>query len=212
MKKKLALILCLMFAVSCFAGCGLLSDGIENDEKIEIGAVEENPIEYTYANEKLGFACVLDDSWTISSQEENTEMAEIAAGAVDDEELSQAMDESKIEFSATAEGGACSINVVSEKLNGASKLLTEKAMLENSMEMVKAALEDVGISVSSINIEEVEFAGDTHKALRINSNLEGIEIEQLQVIIKKGDTACTVTFASMNSRDVDDMIEYFIEI
>ena len=150
----------------------------------------------TYWNETLSIGCSMDENWYFYSDEEIMENVQATAGQLKDD-LAEAIKDAGSMMDMMA------VSVVN------SLLMDEAKYVELSLAQLSDALEQMGITVSDIGQDEMEFAGSKHPCIRLTGTIEGFELFETLVVVKTGRTIIVVTACSYLEDTTDEILSHF---
>lgn len=169
------------------------------------------PNSRTYTSEFLGIACTLPDGWTFFTQAQMQELN----GAVYDmmgDDLKKQLETSKVIYDmyATNVNTAESVNIVLENMGIVyGTLLDEAKYVELSMNQLKTAMENAGVTNLVLEQNTVEFAGESRVGVLMTGTSEGIQIYQQQAVIREGTYMAVITATSYNENTLEQIIGNF---
>lgn len=207
---KLALALCLLLSLLLSAaackGRDDVSGSVTSDESSEVSSTEEDLSMGTlsgsrYENSYFGFGCQLDSTWTYATKDELLAQIDLTAENFSDESLQEQLRKTDMFYDMMAVGGdgLTNINVVIQNLGLLyGSILSEDAYIQANLKELPSQLGSAGMNVSLCEAADVSFAGETHKAIRIVSSIQDVDITiyQLCVIVKRGSYLANTTITS----------------
>ena len=239
MKKIIAMLLVICTLTVCLAGCGTndVRGEISTDETNETVTEENNDAEENtetentdaandeepltlgtssgskYENTYFGIGCEL-EGWTFKTDDEIAETNGFARDLMD-EDLAKQLETAAIitDMMATSADSYQNVNVTIENLSLIQTVaLDEQAYAEASMEGSKAALESMGLENVETTIVEAKIGNETHPAVRITSEVQGVGQYQLGVIVKKGVHVAVITATTVMTDETESVINSFYTI
>ncbi len=155
-----------------------------------------------YKNTFLGLGITLDSSWRYLTDAEIAELNGYAQSQLDDE-LAEKLKNAPDIYDMQAIGtNNATVFVNFEKLNLlTSATMTSSSYIDIAMPQTKTALEGIGAQNLIIKKETVTVAGKTENAIKINYQLNGIEINQIMVCLKRGGYMALVSSATYDGTD-----------
>lgn len=201
MKKAISLILTLALVLA------LPMAALAEEDSFGAGTSDGN----TYWNETLSIGCTMDENWYFYSDEEIMENVQATAGQLKDD-LAEAIKDagSMMDMMAVNQETGENVNVNLERLSVVNSLLVDEAKyVELSLAQLGDALEQMGITVSDIGQDEMEFAGSKHPCIRLTGTIEGFELFETLVVVKTGRTIIVVTACSYLEDTTDEILSHF---
>lgn len=153
----------------------------------------------------------MDENWYFYSDEEIMENVQATAGQLKDD-LAEAIKDagSMMDMMAVNQETGENVNVNLERLSVVNSLLIDEAKyVELSLAQLGDALEQMGITVSDIGQDEMEFAGSKHPCIRLTGTIEGFELFETLVVVKTGRTIIVVTACSYLEDTTDEILSHF---
>lgn len=187
----------------------------EPEPTIEIG----NIIGGVYENGYFGIGCELDENWTYATEEELASLAGLTVDQIKDEDLKELFENAKTLYDAyaSADQGLLSISVVIEDvgvLYGAT--LDETGYIDLSIENLVLALEQMGCFNVQTEAQDIEFAGGTHRALKVSAQMTSgettLDVYELIVSVKQGNYFASITLCSFLDDATETMAGYFYAV
>ncbi len=217
MKRLLALMLAavMLFALAACNDKGNDKDrdkdddgGKQNTKKtLSLGVVNG----LNYENEFIGIGCTLDSGWTFKSKAEILELNNVVQDAVD-EDIANVIKDATIVYDMMASGsnGMDSINVNMEKVNPVQlAALDIPTYYENTMPMLKSALESMGCSNVAFTIDSAQIDGTVFDTLHIRANVNGIALYETLFTIKCNGYLANVTIGTYFEDNTADLLDAF---
>ncbi|MBQ6569426.1 MAG: hypothetical protein IJL87_04135 [Clostridia bacterium] len=225
MKKLLALVLAtaLMF---CLCACSTSKDDVKGNvskventsdaaSAVESGAEEEISIGVNegnvYSNEFFGIKCELDNTWTLSSEEEIAQMNGFVLDNLGDEYAEKAKNADYFyDMVASKTDSTQTLNIVIQnigKLYGA--LFDAEAVAEASLESSKDALTQLGYSNVTAETAKFKFLGKEEPGVVITAEISGIKFYEAQVYVAKGGYVAIVTVGSYYEDNIQNLFDMF---
>lgn len=201
MKKAISLILTLALVLA------LPMAALAEEDPFGAGASDGT----TYWNETLSIGCTMDENWYFYSDEEIMESVQTTAGQLKDD-LAEAIKDagSMMDMMAVNQETGENVNVNLERLSVANSLLVDEAKyVELSLAQLGDALEQMGLTVTDIGQDEMEFAGSKHPCIRLTGTIEDIELFETLVVVKTGRTVIVVTACSYLEDTTDQILSHF---
>ena len=236
MKKILALLLVLAMLLS-FGGCGKRSNKIAEEIVREVDQMSDSEIEalvgdfasaenedsdYSttdfslgeaiedkYENEYIGIGFELpDDDWFFYDENQMEELNGIAMDVLSDE-YREMLEASTVIYAMFAQGrSGDNININYEKLNGAQTVLNEEQYITIATPTVEDSLRSAGAQNLTSEATTVSIDGETFNALNLNYVLQGVDVYQTIIAIKKDEYIANITVTSIGGDVTDDLISY----
>lgn len=205
MKKRFfAFFLALTFVIA-LAGCGKKSPAAE-EQKFERGVVENN----VYTSNILGMKFELPSEWAFFTDEEILNLNNITEDIVD-EEIAKKLESANIIYDmyAISEEEA-SVNINFESLSVTNQLLLDEGdYVEIGQKDLKPALESMGYSGIETTTGTGEIAGETHPAIEVTANINGIPFYEKVIAKKCGKYMACITIASFGENLISDILAQF---
>ncbi|GEM_PF-4703057 len=173
----------------------------------------ETPV--AYKNDYFKYTCVLPDDWYVLNQDEMSEMLGIAKDALGEGDASdiikKSLDDgtSTMDFYAVSGNGTQTINIVLGKVTLVQRLLSEKQLLEASLPLMSAGLENMGAQNIIYTNETVTILGKEHAATFVSAEYQGISLTERVCLILKGSYLSTITITDMAGNSPEDALAYF---
>lgn len=176
-------------------------------EGLTLGHSESNSYESTF----LGIGCKFDGDWTFMTDEQIRANSDLTAELIDDQAYTDALKEGSVITDMMVQNAttASSVSVTIEKLQVTMKGVVEEDYVDAVMPQMGSTLESAGFSNVQIEKVTVNFLGEDRVALKINSTVSGIAVNQLQIPIKKGSYIACITASAFGDNSVDEMIDAF---
>lgn len=178
------------------------------DEALSIGQVNGG----RYENKYFGFGCSLDSTWTYASQEQLQAQNGLTAEMFDDEALQEQLRNSNMfyDMMAATSDLSLNINVVVQNMGQLyGSILSEDTIVQQTIKTLPDQLAASGMSVTSCKAADVEFAGATHKAIRLTSIVQDMQVYQICVFIKRGGYIANITLTSFTDNTTDTLLKLF---
>ena len=178
------------------------------DEALSIGQVNGG----RYENKYFGFGCSLDSTWTYASKEQLQAQNGLTAEMFDDEALQEQLRNSNMfyDMMAATSDLSLNINVVVQNMGQLyGSILSEDTIVQQTIKSLPDQLASSGMSVTSCKAADVEFAGATHKAIRLTSTVQDMQVYQICVFIKRGGYIANITFTSFTDNTTDTLLKLF---
>ena len=177
------------------------------DEGLTLGHSESNSYESTF----LGLGCKFDSNWTFMTDEQIRANSDLTAELIDDQAYTDALKEGSVITDMMVQNAttASSVSITIEKLQVTMKGVVEEDYVDAVMPQMGSTLESAGFSNVQIEKVTVNFLGEDRVALKINSTVNGIAVNQLQIPIKKGSYIACITASAFGDNTVDEMIDAF---
>lgn len=201
MKKAISLILTLALVLA------LPMAALAEEDAFGAGASDET----SYWNETLSIGCTMDENWYFYSDEEIMESVQTTAGQLKDD-LAEAIKDAgtMMDMMAVNQETGENVNVNLERLSVANSLLVDETKyVELSLAQLGDALEQMGLTVTDIGQDEMEFAGSKHPCIRLTGTIEDIDLFETLVVVKTGRTVIVVTACSYLEDTTDQILSHF---
>jgi hypothetical protein len=116
---------------------------------------------------------------------------------------------SKMDFYAVSGSGTQTINIVLGKGKLIERFLTEEQLLQASISLLTSALENMGALNVTHSSDTVTVLGKDHAALRIQAEYQGVSIDEILCMVRKGSYLSTITITDMTGSPADEALDYF---
>ena len=185
-------------------------------EEFTMGTVSGN----SYRNELLGIAVDFPDNWVVYNEEQLAEINGLVAGAMNDENAAEALENGSVFYNLFASGdeGINSVNIVYEDLGILNSMLMDEELYANlSLDSIVTELEAQGLKDVEGYAETVTFAGAPHAAISLSgkyyySSDDYYDFFEEIVCIKQGRYMGDITFAALVYDNIDEIMGYFYSI
>jgi len=114
-----------------------------------------------------------------------------------------------MDFYAVSGNGTQTINIVLGKVTLLQRLLSEKQLLEASLPLMSAGLENMGAQNITYTNETVTILGKEHAATFVSAEYQGISLTERVCLILKGSYLSTITITDMAGNSPEDALAYF---
>ena len=211
MKRFLAVLLTLTLVLALGAPMAFAEAAKEPDVDANdvIGLKEDN----VYTSEFLGITASFDENWYVCSDEEALEAMGYVADSLENEDTANLLRESGTVcdlFAVALDGSNDNINIQLEDLGFLyGMVLSEEAYAKMALDLLKTSLEQMGLENIQIEQEKIDFAGDEHLSLTVSGEMNGVELYERMVLLKAGSYMANITYASIGSRNADQLPELF---
>lgn len=165
----------------------------------------------TYYNERFGIRCTLDDGWYIYSEEEKAEVAGNTNSLLTDAELEDLVTSGETtvyEFFAQKENATLNIVLAAEK-NISLNFLTEEKLIEGMLPQLEEAYLAVGFEDLNIEQSTTQFLGKEHPCILTTCSLNGVPMQQRQVIVLSGSYYICITASTYYENTTDEILSCF---
>ncbi len=183
------------------------TEATEPEAEFGIGTVSAN----VYTNKFLGITCALDaSSWVIKSDAEIREMNEQSLGMMGDDYAETLKNATVIfDFMAAHTNNYDSLNITMERLSLLNLAITENSYLEAAQESIVGSLSSMGIEGVTATIGTIQFAGSEHGCMDIHGTVNGIDMYEKLVILKRGNYIACITACTWFENTCDDILSQF---
>lgn len=236
MKKRTALLICILTLALLLAGCGGEEKAVSGSVKplettvpeTTAPVVEENPLSLgrlvggEYTNEYIGLGCTLDENWEFYAAEELQELPEIVTEALEGSDLvgEDGMPDQITDMMAENLNDLTTMNLLYTKLSMQERLayavMTEETLIDITLEQkddMIAAYAQMGIEVFSIEKDTVTFLGEERCVLRTEASIEGVPYYTLQMFdYNLGQYYTTLTLASYLEDNTDSLLDLWYSL
>ena len=177
------------------------------DEGLTLGHSESNSYESTF----LGLGCKFDSNWTFMTDEEIQANNNLTAEMLDNKAYTDVLQDGTVITDMMTQNTttASNVSVAIEKLNIAMRNVSEENYVDAVSKQIGGTLEAAGFSNVQTEKVTVNFLGEDRAALKINSTISGVVVNQLQIPIKKGSYMACITASAFGDNSVDEMIDAF---
>ena len=182
----------------------------EIEEAFDIGAVSGG----RYENAFLGIGCELGEDWTYLEREQLAEMVGLATDLFEDENYREKIAQADMfqDMYAGRQDGLATVNVMIQNLGVTGLIVSEKALLDNSMAELESAFEGAGMTVKSVERNSGLFAGEIHEGIRSELSYQDVPYYVQQYGIKVGTHLAVVTLGSFVEDQTAALAEYFFAL
>ncbi len=225
MKRLLTILLALALTLSVCA-CGTVATNDEVAGKIEPEPTknastdeEKTPDKIigqntglVYKNEYFNNQAVLNQEWTLLSDEEIKKLNEEALTTLS-EDYAAAMKDADYftDMSAQASQGLLSINVTIQnmsKIPGAASLTT-KSIVASSINGVVESYKNMGFTDVTCEQITAQFCGAECDGLELSAKINGIDFYLKMVVVAKGNYYESITVGALTQDVTDDLLAMF---
>lgn len=200
MKKILAFLLA---AAMLFGLCACSEEEPTYEELSEItparGTVDENGL---YKNEAFGVSFDVDEDWYFLTDEEIAQSMGVAAEKIYGEEVPADADNIYDVYCVDLETNT-TVSINYENLGTIGEFTEENEYLEMVVTQLLSAGKDSGVSESELSV--VEISGENIPCLNLTMEFSGMKIYQRVVVKSIGTWMATVTIASLDEAEIDDL-------
>lgn len=198
-----ALILSLLMLLSLSA-CG-------NKDTNTVPYTPGTTVGNTYTNEYFGFTVTLDENsdWSFYTIEQLAQLIGQSSEVLDNSEsVTESLERRKndIEMFAIRSDNA-SISVLVDTANGAK--YDESSYVDTALTNLAQKLTNAGQTNVSTKKTTLTFAGEEHYGIIINTEVQGVSMEQTMVCVKVGDYVVIVTAVSGLDESSTDLLAVF---
>ena len=198
-----ALILSLLMLLSLSA-CG-------NKDTNTVPYTPGTTVGNTYTNEYFGFTVTLDENsdWSFYTIEQLAQLIGQSSEVLDNSEtVTESLERRKndIEMFAIRSDNA-SISVLVDTANGAK--YDESTYVDTALTNLAQKLTNAGQTNVSTKKTTLAFAGEEHCGIIINTEVQGVSMEQTMVCVKVGDYVAIVTAVSGLDESSTDLLAVF---
>lgn len=233
MKRKLLSALLAALMLASFAGCsskepergsisnetGTKAQTADTTAAATDAATTEAKLDYTvpttegntYTSKTLGVKLTLDEGWAFASDEDMAQLNQAVVSAVGDDYAEQLKDADIIyDMSAANETTGDNISINFENLGAIyGKVITPETYIDLSKDTVKDMLTSMGCENVEMEVRDVDFAGQTEKALHVKTELSGVSVYELCVVKSCGDHMANITITTMLEDTTDAILAKF---
>lgn len=179
----------------------------KKDDDFEIGKTKSGK----YENEFIGIGCKIPSGWESYSEEKIAELNNIVLDTMG-EDCVEAMKELDYFYDmyTASKDGRSSINVIFEKH---SKSVIASTNLEDTAEkvvkQVKQTYENYGLTKFESEIEDVKIDGKKFTSYRLVSEINGVEIYQMGIMLKKAEYLVSISITAASEEELDELFDGF---
>lgn len=177
----------------------------ESDDEFTSGVVNGN----TYENSFFNVAYTIDDDMVFLDEEQLAQVTGTMSDMLSDNKaMKEQLDSGAAAIVAYAvdQTGTKTFNVTIQSLNAIGSLLSEKTLVEASMQQAETMLAQTYDSYD-YSIDEVELFGEKHYITNMTVELQGTTIYQRQAYILKGSYYVALTVSATTEEELDAMFE-----
>lgn len=165
----------------------------EPEKEFDLGEVAG----LTYSNEFIGIACKLPGDWTFSTDEEIAQVNQVSEDLAG-EEYKEAVAGSSAFTDMAASNGISNVNVVLQKSTYTAVAATDVAeAIEGTIPTLETSFEQMGYTNIDINVEKVTMDGEEYDALVTTAEIEGFEMNQINITMKCGNYFASITATTL---------------
>lgn len=222
--KRLVTILLLaglLFSLSGCSGSAVDVFGVTNpttplENAVSDGSTlsdSETPVAYT--NDFFGFTCALPSDWYVLNSDELDQVVGMTKDAVGEGDagdlIKKSLDDgtSKMDFYAVSGSGTQTINIVLGKGTFLQRFFSETQLLSASVPLLTSALENMGATNVTHTSDTVTVLGKEHAAIRVSGDYQGVALNELLCLIRKGAFLATITITDMAGNPTESTLDYF---
>ena len=180
-------------------------------KKFERGVVEGQ----TYTSQFLGLTCTAPAEYTYLNDQEIAQLNNLAADAVDSEELVKQMRESlengnqvQDMYLMTADG-LQTVNVMLVKVSAKGAAVDMAAFADMGKDQVVSAYQSMGMTDVEASRETVTFMGQQYEGICTSATYTDVPVTTVQVCMQVGDYVCVITFTSYVEDHTPEMMDFF---
>ncbi len=182
-----------------------------SDSNFDLGTVSGGK----YENKFFGFGCSMDENWTYATEEQLLNMIGETADMLEDGDLKEGLKDADMfyDMQVASNDGYANINVVVQNLGVMyGTILSEEEIVRQNVEQMPALMAQAGMDVDSCEATTVQFAGAERHAIQSYINSQGVDIYQLQVLVKSGSYIAVVTVTSYVTDITADIAAMFYAV
>ena len=191
----------------------------QGDKEVSLGRMEGG----TYINEYIGMACTLDSNWSYYTAEELQVLPENTKEMFSDSAIAETLEQYTQITDMMAENvnDFTNIGVQYTQLPMAERVLyammSEEELIDTVLDTQRETLiqtmESAGYQINKLEKKTVTFLGETRTALYIESQLQGLNVYQVQLMdYNLGKYAVNITFTSILEDKTDDLLALFYKV
>lgn len=179
------------------------------EEEVQLGSLNGG----RYENAFLGVGCELSKSWTIADEQQLADMVGLTAEAVGGD-YAEAMLKADMFYDLYAESAddMASINIIIQNIGPTARFISVEDIVDASIEDSKAQLEAAGFSEITMEKNSLSFAGSECQGLKISAVVQGVQVYEQQVYIKKGEHMGVITVATYRDDRTADFCDLFFAL
>ena len=180
-------------------------------KKFERGVVEGQ----TYTSQFLGLTCTAPAEYTYLNDQEIAQLNNLAADAVDSEELVKQMRESlengnqvQDMYLMTADG-LQTINVMLIKVSAKGATVDMAAFADMGKDQVMSGYQSMGMTDMEASRETVTFMGQQYEGVCATAAYHDALVTTVQVCMQVDNYVCVITFTSYVEDHTPEMMDFF---
>lgn len=204
------LLLGLLLSMGACSKIEQLADAVET-KPFSAGTVEGS----TYTNEFIGISCALDESWTISSQEELAQQMGMVADVFTDEDLVKQIESSNSAFlfMATQNDGLGNINITASNTESfAAALSDQNAIVDEVAAQLPEAFAASSMEVIDCGTGSISFCGEEHYGIQSHLSYYDVPIYQRQILLIRGTYSVTITISTYYEDTTQELLDLFTSL
>ena len=180
-------------------------------KKFERGVVEGQ----TYTSQFLGLTCTAPAEYTYLNDQEIAQLNNLAADAVDSEELVKQMRESlengnqvQDMYLMTADG-LQTVNVMLIKVSAKGATVDMAAFADMGKDQVMSGYQSMGMTDMEASRETVAFMGQQYEGVCATAAYHDALVTTVQVCMQVDNYVCVITFTSYVEDHTPEMMDFF---
>lgn len=180
-------------------------------KKFERGVVEGR----TYTSQFLGLTCTAPAEYTYLSDQEIAQLNDLAAEAVDNEELVKQMRESlengnqvQDMYLMTADG-LQTVNVMLVKVSAKGATVDMAAFTDMGKEQIISGYQSMDMTDVEASRETVTFMGQQYEGICATAAFNDVPVTTVQVCMQVDNYVCVITFTSYVEDHTPEMMDFF---
>ncbi|WP_026651101.1 hypothetical protein [Butyrivibrio proteoclasticus] len=177
-----------------------------DDSEFTSGVINGN----VYENMFFDVTYTIQDDMRFATEDELALLSGAMSDLVDDEATKSQLDNGQTVIVAYAlnADNTKTFNVTMSSLNVFGSLLSEKTLVDMSIEQAMPTLEQMYQNVE-VSTEEMEIMGETHYVANMSMEMNGVQLYQRQMYIIKGSYVSAYTCATTDLAELDKLYEGF---
>lgn len=222
-KRLVAILLLavLLFALSACSGSnesvfGVTAPTTPLEDAVSDGStLSDSETPAAYRNDYFGYQCVLPSDWYVLNADEVDQVIGVTKDAVGEGDAGDIIKKSlesgtsTMDFYALSGSGTQTINIVLGKGTFLERFLSEAQLLAASTPLLTSALENMGATNITSTSVKITLLGEEHAALRVQGDYQGVSLDELLCMVRKGAYLSTITITDMTGNPTEDALAYF---
>ena len=155
--------------------------------------------EGVYTNASLGLTAELGEDWLVADDQQLAQLAGVVSDTFVSEQLQDALESGSTVYDlyALRKTDGASLNVTVQDLGRLGGIMVDEDYYADvNMENLPEAMASGGVTVEKLEKTTLEFAGETHTALLMESTVGSTKLYQTMALVKVGSYMVCVTATS----------------